>query len=201
MTEIETVELFAPNTSNRRVIINDVQCYEWEFQGILYYPTVEFVPYEENPCLQAIKEVYDSNGKRVGTLEWNHLDLGVNEYDLLNRNTNFEYIWNTRFPTYFILKNYYGNKYIYNLETENLVKFQFNTRFYNEQSRQEKFQLLLEFQEIVDFNGYNPNTLNEDELTYHYSLRRIMTFGPGIFHICQIDDETPLYLESEILLK
>ena len=79
---IETVELFAPNTGNRQVIINGALCYEWEFQGILYYPTVEFVPYEENPCQDPMKEVYRLNGSRVGTLQWFGLNLNVDEYEL-----------------------------------------------------------------------------------------------------------------------
>ena len=217
---IETVELFAPNTGNRQVIINGALCYEWEFQGILYYPTVEFVPYEENPCQEPIKEVYRLNGTRVGTLQWFDLNLNIDEYELyhddeepenntrrlaelVNRNTNPEYAWNTALPDVFILKNYYGHKYSYNLNSDKLIQFQYNHNLYNEHSRYEQFLLLHEFGEEVKYGGDGDMPMYdfEQEFTF-YSLRSLISSTrTGIYHICEMQYEIPLYLEPEILLK
>jgi hypothetical protein len=225
---IETVELFAPNTGNRQVIINGVLCYEWEFQGILYYPTVEFVPYEENPCQDPMKEVYRLNGSRVGTLQWFDLNLNVDEYalyhdhdednehdeededdevvaatELLNRNTNPDYVWNTTLPDMFVLQNYYGHKYTYNLNSDKLVRFQYNHRRYNEHSRHEQFLLLHEFAEDVKYGGDGDMPIYDFEQEFKfYSLRSLLSSTrAGIFHICVMEDEIPLYLEPAILLK
>jgi hypothetical protein len=225
---IETVELFAPNTGNRQVTINGVLCYEWEFQGILYYPTVEFVPYEENPCQDPMKEVYRLNGSRVGTLQWFDLNLNVDEYalyhdhdednehdeededdevvaatELLNRNTNPDYVWNTTLPDMFVLQNYYGHKYTYNLNSDKLVRFQYNHNLYNEHSRYEQFLLLHEFGEEVKYGGDGDMPMYdfEQEFTF-YSLRSLISSTrTGIYHICEMQYEIPLYLEPEILLK
>lgn len=232
---IETVELFAPNTGNRQVIINGVLCYEWEFQGILYYPAVEFVTYEENPCQDPIKEVYRLDGSRVGTLQWFDLNLNVDEYTLdhddededdeeedddedeeddedvarqaaaaellLNRNTNPDYAWNTTLPDACILENYYGHKYTYNLNSDKLVRFQYNHRRYNEHSRHEQFLLLHEFAEDVKYGENIPIYDFEQEFKF-YSLRSLISSTrAGIFHICVMEDEIPLYLEPAILLK
>ena len=221
---IETVELFAPNTGNRQVIINGVLCYEWEFQGILYYPTVEFVPYEENPCQEPMKEVYRLNGSSVGTLQWFSLNLNVDEYtlyhdddeededdddvarqatpaEILNRNTNPDYVWNTTLPDMFVLKNYYGHKYTYNLNSDKLVRFQYNHYIYNEHSRHEQFILIHEFAEDVKYSENIPIYDFEQEFTF-YSLRSLLSSTcAGIFHICVMEDEIPVYLEPAILLK
>lgn len=218
---IETVELFAPNTGNRQVIINGVMCYEWEFQGILYYPTVQFVSYEENPCHEPIKEVYRLNGSRVGTLQWFGLNLNVDEYrldheeeeeeeendvarhcaEILNRNTNPDYVWNTALPDMFILQNYYGHKYTYNLNSDKLVRFQYNHNRYNEHSRHEQFLLLHEFGEDVKYSGAIPMYDFEQEFKFYTLRSLISSTRAGIFHICVMEDEIPLYLEPVILLK
>lgn len=232
---IETVELFAPNTGNRQVTINGVMCYEWEFQGILYYPTVEFVPYEENPCQDPIKEVYRLDGSRVGTLQWFDLNLNVYKYTLdhdedddddeddeddeadeddevarqaaaellLNRNTNPDYAWNTTLPDACILENYYGHKYTYNLNSDKLVRFQYNHNRYNEHSRHEQFLLLHEFAEDVKYGGDEDIPIYDFEQEFKfYSLRSLISSTrAGIFHICVMEDEIPLYLEPAILLK
>ena len=222
---IETVELFAPNTGNRQVIINGVLCYEWEFQGILYYPMVQFVPYEENPCQDPIKEVYRLDGSRVGTLQWFGLNLNVDEYtldhdddeeddeeddevvaiqaaaELLNRNTNPDYVWNTTLPDMFVLENYYGHKYTYNLNSDKLVRFQYNHRRYNEHSRHKQFLLLHEFGEDVKYSGYIPSYDFEQEIMFYTLRSLISSTRAGIFHVCVMEDEIPVYLEPAILLK
>ena len=215
--EIEIVELFAPNTGNRQVTINDVRCYEWEFQGILYYPMVEFIPYAENPCQDPIKEVYRLDGTRVGILQWFYLNLNVNEYelddeedyedvarqtaDLLNRSTNPKFIWNTASPDLFIIKNYYGHKYTYNLNGDKLVKFQYNHSLFNENSRYEQFLSLHDFEEEVKYGGDIP-LYNFEQETQFYTLRSLKScMRAGIYHICEMDDEIPVYLEPAILLK
>jgi len=224
---IETVELFAPNTGNRQVTINGVLCYEWEFQGILYYPTVEFVPYEENPCQDPMKEVYRLNGSRVGTLQWFDLNLNIDEYaldhdddeedeedeeddevvaiqaaaELLNRNTNPDYVWNTTLPDLFVLENYYGHKYTYRLTDDKLVRFQYNHRRYNEHSRHEQFLLIHEFGEDVNYSGDMPIYDFEQEFMFYTLKSLISSRRTGIFHICVMEDEIPVYLEPAILLK
>jgi hypothetical protein len=220
---IETVELFAPNTGNRRVIINGVLCYEWEFQGILYYPMVEFVPYYHNPCKEPIKEVYRLDGTRVGTLRWVNLDLDTVEYDyylddddnepastttiarqttgLLNQNTNPEYIWNTLLPERFIIQNYYGHKYTYRLSNDKLIKFQYNNRRYNEHSRRDKFLLLRKFGEEVKHSGNISTDFEEEPELYILNSILPPSLNTGIFHVFEMEDEIPLYLEPAILLK
>jgi len=215
---IEIVEIFASNTGNRRVIINDALCYEWEFQGILYYPMVEFVPYYQNPCKEPIKEVYRLDGTRVGTLHWFNLDLDTAEYDLddddnepeestiarqaeLNRNTNPEYTWNTLLPERFIIQNYYGHKYTYNLNIDNLIKFQYNIRRYNERSRRDQFLLLRKFGEEVKHSGNIPTDFEEEPELYILNSILPPSLNTGIFHVFEMEDEIPLYLEPAILLK
>jgi len=195
----EITESISQNTGNKRIQINNILCYLFEFQGTIYYPSVKFILNTHSSQLK--REVYDIEGHLIGILEFNidtynydignlfDFDYADNEYeeyytyitryfnDMFGNN---KYNWNTELPYYFIIYQKY-NIYYYILPTEKLVAFYYNVEI---ETTTENIDILTQFRLCINGNNEQKQShelrlkncefdINNDGIYYKYEPEEI----------------------------
>jgi len=164
------------------IIINNIICNEWIFQGITYYQGTSW-DYDHYSFTffrnASIKYIYTYTGECIGQLHWNiDISLYINCPDKQGRDTNPRYIWNNKQPELFIIRNTYKHIYVYRLSTGLLIEF------YNNSIKYENNQQIRDFEKNI-----NGNYKEEETFTRHKQKRR--DFLRGTLHLYSPIEEFP----------